>query len=109
MPKSERQLTFAAVTVLQALSAGYAHGFDIIEATDLPGSTVYPTLARLEDAGLVASEWEEAGIAQREKRPPRRYYSLRPAGRKALAAGLERYRAIERIPLAAPRAARARR
>jgi PadR family transcriptional regulator, regulatory protein PadR len=101
-----RKLSFAAVAVLQALQAGHQYGFEIIDVTGLGAGTVYPTLAKLEDAALVSSQWEAHETAQHEKRPPRRYYTLRAAGARALAAGLERYRAIERIPLVARRARR---
>ena len=104
MPFSSRNLSFAAVAVLQALNAGHQHGFEIIDVTGLGGSSVYPTLAKLEEAGMVSSQWEPAAIAQQEKRPPRRYYTLRPAGTKGLSAALERYRALERMPLATRRA-----
>ena len=100
-----RHLSFAAVAVLRALRAGHQHGFEIIDVTGLAGSTVYPTLAKLEDAGFVSSRWEAAATAQQQKRPPRRYYALRPAGERALTTALERYRALERMPLA-PRRAR---
>jgi len=93
-----RRLPFAAVAVLQAISTGRRHGFDIIDATGLTSASVYPTLGKLEDAGFVTSAWETPTIAQRAKRPPRRYYELRPAGRKALGESLERYRALTAVP-----------
>ena len=51
--------------VLAALNAGPAHGYAIIEqirrstggAFDLPEGTVYPALHRLEQAGLLRSDW----------------------------------------------------
>jgi DNA-binding PadR family transcriptional regulator len=101
-----RRLSYAAVAVLHALANGHAYGFDIIDATDLPSASVYPTLGKLEDAGFVSSFWEPAAVAQRSKRPPRRYYELRPAGRVALEAALDRFRALRplgRAPLARPR------
>jgi len=42
--------------------------------------TVYPLLARLRREELVTTEWQESPSG-----PPRRYYSLTPAGRTALA------------------------
>jgi PadR family transcriptional regulator, regulatory protein PadR len=73
-----------AVAVLQALTAGARHGFDVINATGLASGTVYPALARLEHDGLVESRWEEHRLAQREKRPPRRYYEVTRTGERML-------------------------
>ena len=88
-------VTFPTALVLQALASGYHYGFDIIDATNLPGGTVYPALRRLEDERLVRSRWEKAAVAQREGRPPRRYYEIQPAGEKWLEAARERFRALE--------------
>ena len=88
-------VTFPTALVLQALSSGYHYGFDIIDATNLPGGTVYPALRRLEDERLVRSRWEKAAVAQREGRPPRRYYEIQPAGEKWLEAARERFRMLE--------------
>lgn len=93
-----QRLSRAAVAVLHALASGHRHGFDIIATSGLTSATVYPTLGKLEDAGLVASTWESVVAARAEKRPPRRNYELRAAGRKALALELERDRALQRLP-----------
>jgi DNA-binding PadR family transcriptional regulator len=89
---------------------GYQYGFDIMDITGLPSGTVYPALRRLEEAGLVESRWEKPQIAQRELRPPRKYYELTPGGKDALAEAVKRYRLLE-SPLAAmpkPKPSRAR-
>ena len=93
-----RGLSFAAVSVLHAVASGAAYGFDVIDATALPSGTVYPALGRLERDGLVASSWEDASIAQREKRPPRRYYKLTAAGLRVVNEEVGRYRALAPIP-----------
>ena len=95
-----RRLSYAAVAVLHALANGHAYGFEIIDTIGLPSATVYPTLGRLEDAGFVTSFWESAVEAQRGKRPARRYYELRPAGRAALDEALDRFRALHQRPRA---------
>jgi DNA-binding PadR family transcriptional regulator len=74
--------------LLASLEAGPRHGYAIMEAlragsggqVDLPTGTIYPALRRLERAGLLAGEWDEAGGRRR------RMYSLTPAGRRALVA-----------------------
>ena len=74
--------------LLSVLAAGPAHGYAIISALrdrsggtfDLPEGTVYPALHRLEDAGLLASDWAEADGRRR------RVYGLTSKGTAALAA-----------------------
>lgn len=96
-------MTYTTAVILQAVSQGYRYGFDIIDATGLPGGTVYPALRRLEDAGHLVSNWEKESIARAEPRPPRRYYEMTRSGRGALAAALQRYRLLEQsAPAKAP-------
>jgi PadR family transcriptional regulator PadR len=86
----------ALLDTLHALATGSRYGFDVIDATGMPSGTVYPALSRLERDGLVDSRWEDHRIAQRERRPARRYYEVTPAGRRALRAGLVALRERER-------------
>jgi DNA-binding PadR family transcriptional regulator len=95
-----RRPGYATLAILKAIDAGHRHGFDIIDITGLPGGTVYPALGRLEAEGLVASRWEDPATAQREGRPPRRYYELRPTGASRLDEALREFRALERLPRA---------
>lgn len=99
------RLSRSAVHVLHALAHGARYGFDIIDRTGLGSATVYPTLGKLEDAGFIASTWEDVMVARSEKRPLRRYYTLRADGRKALLQELDRDRALQDLP----RSLRARR
>jgi DNA-binding PadR family transcriptional regulator len=87
---SDAPLSYNGALVLQAMVQGHAYGFEIMRATHLPSGTVYPLLRRLEASGLVDSRWEDAGKAQGEGRPTRRYYQPTPAGRAALAEARER-------------------
>ena len=93
-----RSLSFAVVSVLHALASGAGYGFEVIDATGLPSGTVYPALGRLERDGLVTSTWEDALIAQRDKRPPRRYYRLTASGVRVLNEQVVRYRALKPLP-----------
>lgn len=95
MPGAVDFLTYATATVLQAVANGHTYGFDIIDATGLPGGTVYPALRRLEHAGYLDARWEPIKIAKVEPRPPRRYYALTRAGEAALAEAVRRYRLLE--------------
>ena len=70
------------------------HGFavakrmkDIGEAHELTAhGTLYKALARMEAAGLLASQWEDADLALQEGRPRRRLYRITGAGERVLAA-----------------------
>jgi DNA-binding PadR family transcriptional regulator len=95
-----RSLSVATLTVLQAVARGTTHGFSIIDATGLPGGTVYPALSRLERDGFVASAWEDAAVARRDSRPPRRYYRVTRQGVRVLNDALERLRTL--APVRAP-------
>ena len=74
------------LVLLGALAAGPGHGYAIITALkqrsagvlDLPEGSVYPALHRLEDMGLVASDWAQSGGRRR------REYRLTPQGVGAL-------------------------
>src|SRR5213083_502550 len=88
-------LSFSSTVILQAVASGYQYGFDIMEMTGLPSGTVYPALRRLEDMGHVTSNWEKHEIAQRELRPPRKYYEVTDDGDEALAEAVKRYRLLD--------------
>jgi PadR family transcriptional regulator, regulatory protein PadR len=90
-------MTYQTALVLEALAAGRHHGFDIMDATDLPSGTIYPILRRLDAEGLVRSRWERDAVARREQRPPRRYYELTAAGEAKLSEARTRYRALETL------------
>jgi PadR family transcriptional regulator, regulatory protein PadR len=55
------------------------YGLEICRAAGLPGGTIYPILARLEDAGWLTSGWEDIDpvVAGRRRR---RFYQLTPEG-----------------------------
>jgi transcriptional regulator len=74
--------------VLAALSRGPAHGYAVIQeihrrsggAFDLPEGTIYPALHRLEQAGLLSSQWTTS-----ESGRQRRVYTLTKRGTRTLA------------------------
>jgi len=94
---ARRRLGSATIDVLQAIAAGHRYGFDIMDATGLPGGTVYPALAALERDSLVSSDWEDPAVAQADKRPPRRYYAVATKGEQALRGELERLRRLSGV------------
>jgi PadR family transcriptional regulator, regulatory protein PadR len=74
------------LVLLGVLSHGPGHGYAVIAAVreltngtlELTEGSVYPALHRLEDLGLLASEWEPVGGRRR------RVYSITATGRAAL-------------------------
>ena len=96
-------LSHTAALVLGAIAAGDGYGFSVMEITGLPSGTVYPALRRLERDGLIRSQWERQSIADREQRPPRKYYRLTRDGQTALDASRERYPLLAKLaPLEKP-------
>jgi PadR family transcriptional regulator, regulatory protein PadR len=89
-----RSLGITSLQILGAIQEGARYGLDIVTHTGLPSGTVYPTLGRLTDSGLIRSKWEDQRIADREGRPRRRYHELTGEGSVALAEGLSRLRGI---------------
>jgi PadR family transcriptional regulator PadR len=77
---SRVRMTYSTAAVLQALDAGREYGFDIAAVTGLRRGTIYPILRRLEEAGMVGSQWEDPDPAHEEGRPARKYYTLTKAG-----------------------------
>jgi PadR family transcriptional regulator, regulatory protein PadR len=76
------------VLILALLEDGQRHGYEIGRLIDERSdgaisfhiASLYPTLYRLEDRGLIDGRWVEKAGQRR-----RRYYRLTPAGRKMLA------------------------
>src|SRR5437773_1004898 len=87
--KLERELKrgSAELLILALLDERPRHGYDlgrlIVErsrgAINFHVTSLYPTLYRLEDKGLIEGRWVEKAGQRR-----RRYYRLTPAGRKML-------------------------
>jgi PadR family transcriptional regulator PadR len=55
----------------------WRYGYELSKATGLKAGTLYPTLARLSDQGLLESEWR---ASLQQGRPPRHAYRLTPSG-----------------------------
>jgi DNA-binding PadR family transcriptional regulator len=71
--------TQAVLKVLLEDPSGQHYGLAISKGADLPTGTIYPILARLEQAGWVTSDWEDID-PRVEGRRRRRYYRLSPDG-----------------------------
>jgi PadR family transcriptional regulator, regulatory protein PadR len=85
--------------ILRTLVTGPAHGHTIAEviehtsenALEVEQGSLYPALHRLEDRGLVSSEW---GTSENNRRA--KFYRLTTKGRKDLAAATGRWRRMTR-------------
>jgi len=81
--------------ILALLESRARHGYEIGKMIEQRSGgrlkyripSLYPTLCRLEDRGLVKGRWVE-----KEGERRRRFYRLTPAGQKALAAERENFR-----------------
>ena len=77
------------VLILQTLSWGPAHGYAVAswieqvtdDALRIEEGSLYPALHRLENRGLIESEW---GTSENNRRA--KYYRLTPEGRRQLRA-----------------------
>ena len=91
------KLSHTAALILQAIEAGDGYGFSVMDLTGLPSGTVYPAMRRLERDGLIKSKWESQAIADKEQRPPRKYYTVTRSGRVALEALQKRYPLLSKL------------
>ena len=95
--------------ILRVLAWGPIHGHNIVKAIERASAeallvdhgSLYPTLQRLEQRGLLTADW---GTSENNRKA--RFYTLTPAGRKALAAETSRWErligAVQRVLKASP-------
>jgi transcriptional regulator len=94
--------------ILKALSWGTSHGYGVArwierateDALRIEEGSLYPALHRLEERGLVETEW---GLSENNRRA--RFYTLTAAGRRALrteSAGWEKFARAVFAALQAP-------
>ena len=80
--------------ILRVLAWGPTHGHNIVKAIErasdetllIDHGSLYPTLQRLEQRGLIDAEW---GASENNRKA--RFYALTPAGRRALARETSRW------------------
>lgn len=85
--------------VMAALVERERYGYDLGQRLraagfgQIKGGTLYPLLARLEEAGLVSARWQPG-----EQGPGRKYYALTADGRRRLAQQAREWKAFaERV------------
>jgi transcriptional regulator, Acidobacterial, PadR-family len=85
--------------ILRTVLMGRAHGHTIAKviertsenALEIEQGSLYPALHRLEDRGLLASEW---GLSENNRKA--KFYRLTPKGRRRLMAETNRWRRMTR-------------
>ena len=85
--------------ILRTLVTGPAHGHTIAQvieytsenALEIEQGSLYPALHRLEDRGLLSSEW---GVSENNRKA--KFYQLTAKGRKHLTAETSRWRSMTR-------------
>lgn len=83
----------AAAVELRRAGESCFHGFELAKRLADDGGrrltahgTLYKALARLADAGMLTSRWEDPQLAEQDGRPRRRLYEITGAGERAFAA-----------------------
>src|SRR3954453_450089 len=97
MPVRVRRPSPQSVKMLEALAAdpsAWRYGYELGLEVGLRSGSLYPTLVRLSDRGLLESRWETDAPAER---PPRPLYRLTASGLQYAAAHLRA------SPIPAPR------
>jgi DNA-binding PadR family transcriptional regulator len=75
-PKMTLQ-TQMVLLVLLAAPDRERYGLELSQLTGIASGTIYPILQRLEEAGWLRCRWEEVN-SEKEGRPARRFWRLRP-------------------------------
>ncbi|MFF3614839.1 PadR family transcriptional regulator [Streptomyces sp. NPDC002580] len=87
------RMTLQTQLVLRALlvdPARQRYGLELCESAGLSSGTIYPILARLEQAGWVDSRWEDPSVHEEGGRPRRRFYRMTEDGAEAARLALAR-------------------
>jgi PadR family transcriptional regulator PadR len=99
MSLNEPQVTMQTLAVLKALMDCPLEGLSgaqIARTTKLASGTLYPILARLEQAGWLASEWE-TGDPRKLGRPRRRFYQVTGLGENKAKAAARKMHSISTL------------
>ncbi|MEZ5330693.1 MAG: PadR family transcriptional regulator [Thermoanaerobaculia bacterium] len=85
-------VTLAALSALRTPTYGYSLREALSErGLEVDQGTLYPLLRRLDEQGLLLSDWNTEGPR------PRKYYRLSPAGETVLGSLREEWRELARV------------
>ncbi|MFD8303647.1 PadR family transcriptional regulator [Streptomyces sp. NPDC059690] len=96
------RMTLQTQLVLRALledPVKERYGLELCELAGLPSGTIYPILARLEQAGWLDSTWEDPAVHEAAGRPRRRFYRITEDGAEQARLALARAFRARRQPL----------
>jgi DNA-binding PadR family transcriptional regulator len=96
------RMTLQTQLVLRALledPAKQRYGLELCELAGLPSGTIYPILARLEQAGWLDSTWEDPSVHEEAGRPRRRFYRITRDGAEQAREALARAYRSRKQPL----------
>jgi DNA-binding PadR family transcriptional regulator len=96
------RMTLQTQLVLRALledPAKQRYGLELCELAGLPSGTIYPILARLEQAGWLDSMWEDPSVHEEAGRPRRRFYRITRDGAEQAREALARAYRSRKQPL----------
>ncbi len=79
------------------------YGLELCRAAELPGGTIYPILARFEQAGWLTSTWEQIDPVAAGRRPRRLYRLTSSGAEQARQALSEAQQTLFPSPVAGPR------
>lgn len=83
-PRRTRRARALAAVLLAEPDARHT-AYDLRNSSGLRAGSIYDLVNRMMAAGWLTDGWEDPAITRQQKRPPRRYYTVTPAGRAALA------------------------
>src|SRR5258708_16329563 len=75
------------------------YGLELCDLVGLASGTIYPILARLEQAGWLESTWEDPAVHEKAGRPRRRLYRLTSDGAEQARTALTRVHRATRPPM----------
>ncbi len=94
--------TIAVLRVLLEDPATPRYGLDIARQAGLKTGTLHPILARLQQAGLIESFWEDPADHEDQGRPRRRYYRFTGHGATLANQAVARAEATPHMPTLRP-------
>jgi PadR family transcriptional regulator, regulatory protein PadR len=76
-PANASRQTHLLLSTFSSKPREWRHGYELSKETGLTSGTLYPSLMRLHDQGLLESKWVESEVTGR---PPRHLYRLTSQG-----------------------------
>jgi PadR family transcriptional regulator PadR len=78
--RRDRALVAVAAALMSDADARH-YGYPLSRRAGIRSALMYPVLRQMLDDGWLEDGWEDQPAARRQRRPPRRYYTLTAAGK----------------------------